>query len=268
VKSNSEAEISVKSSSDSPKAEVNVAATVSPSVHVEQSDSGVVVSTTNGWTGRLQVAAVTTTDNVESDKSSIEIVVNPDAASNLQTTPKSLQNANVQWSPSPSQVVGYEVAVNGNVECKTVTTSCVLPVAIGPKSKVEVTAIGNDQTTSLPVIASVTIEKPIPAIVVNFATNSATLSATAKAELRAVAKVIQQTGYTSLVVTGHTDSVGKDLLNQPLSTARANSTSAYLTKLLPGIDVSPAGFSKNVPVASNASTTGKAANRRAEVSVR
>jgi len=268
VKSNSESEISVKSSSDSPKAEVNVSATVSPSVHVEQSDSGVVVSTTNGWTGRLQVAAVTTTDNVESDKSSIEIVVNPDAASNLQTTPKSLQNANVQWSPSPSQVVGYEVAVNGNVECKTVTTSCVLPVAIGPKSKVEVTAIGNDQTTSLPVIASVTIEKPIPAIVVNFATNSATLSATAKAELRAVAKVIQQTGYTSLVVTGHTDSVGKDLLNQPLSTARANSTSAYLTKLLPGIDVSPAGFSKNVPVASNVSAIGKAANRRAEVSVR
>ncbi len=268
VKSNSESAISVKNVSEVPQAEVNVGATVSPSVHVEQSDSGVVVSTTNGWTGRLQVAAVTTTDNVESDKSSIEIVVNPDAASNSLTTPKTLQNANVQWSPSPSQVVGYEVSVNGNIECKTVSTSCALPVAIGPKSKVEVTAIGNDQTTSIPVIANVKVEKPIPAIVVNFATNSATLSAKAKADLRAVAKVIQETGYTSLVVAGHTDAVGKNGLNQPLSIARANSTSAYLTKLLPGVEVAPAGFSKAVPVASNSTDAGKAANRRAEVSVR
>jgi uncharacterized repeat protein (TIGR02543 family) len=268
VKSNSESAISVKSVSEVPQAEVNVGATVSPSVHVEQSDSGVVVSTTNGWTGRLQVAAVTTTDNVESDKSSIEIVVNPDAASNTLTTPKTLQNASVQWSPSPSQVVGYEVTVNGNVECKTVSTSCALPVAIGPKSKVEVTAIGNDQTTSIPVLANVKVDKPIPAIVVNFATNSAVLSAKAKADLRAVAKVIQETGYTSLVVAGHTDAVGKNGLNQPLSIARANSTSAYLTKLLPGVEVAPAGFSKAVPVASNSTDAGKAANRRAEVSVR
>jgi len=268
VKPNSDSEIAIKNVTNSLGSEVKIDGSVSPSVHVEQTDAGVVVTTSNGWTGRLQVAAVTSTDNVSSDKTSIDIVVNPDAPTESAALPKSLQSATINWQASLSQVIGYEVSVDGVQECKTSNNSCVVPIAIGPKTKVQVTAIGNDQTTSVPVAAGVKIEQQIRAIVVNFATNSAILSAQAKLELRTVAKVIEATGYTTLTVGGHTDSVGKDLLNQPLSNARAKSTSAYLSKLLPDIEVTQAGFSKSVPVALNSSLAGKAANRRAEVSVR
>jgi flagellar motor protein MotB len=53
--------------------------------------------------------------------------------------------------------------------------------------------------------------------------------------------------------------------NQKLSVARANSTIAYLKKLLPNVKFVRSGFAAGEPVADNSTTEGKAANRRAEV---
>ena len=75
---------------------------------------------------------------------------------------------------------------------------------------------------------------------------------------------VKTAGYRTLTVYGHTDSVG-GIDNQKLSIARANSTIAYLKKLLPGVTSALSGFAASEPVANNATAQGKASNRRAEV---
>ena len=107
---------------------------------------------------------------------------------------------------------------------------------------------------------------PVPAITVNFATNSSVLSATQKAELNKIAEYIVEEGFLRLVVHGFTDSRG-GVDNQALSVARAKSTADYLAKLAPGIDFVVAGFGPSKPVATNSTDAGMAANRRAELSL-
>jgi hypothetical protein len=62
-------------------------------------------------------------------------------------------------------------------------------------------------------------------------------------------------GANAVTITGY----------QKLSVARANSTIAYLKRLLPNVKFVRSGFAAGEPVADNSTTEGKAANRRAEV---
>lgn len=77
----------------------------------------------------------------------------------------------------------------------------------------------------------------------------------------------------SIVISGHTDSTGTDEVNRKLSTARANSVLAYLLDSGSGSlnryaqYFCAAGYAANRPVASNSSASGRAANRRIEISI-
>jgi OOP family OmpA-OmpF porin len=69
-----------------------------------------------------------------------------------------------------------------------------------------------------------------------------------------------------LEVQGHTDAVGSDAYNQPLSEARARSVVIWLTQH--GVAtprLSAHGYGKTRPVASNATDEGRARNRRVEI---
>ncbi|MDD2920342.1 MAG: TolC family outer membrane protein [Rhodoferax sp.] len=71
-----------------------------------------------------------------------------------------------------------------------------------------------------------------------------------------------------VIATGHTDSVGADAYNQRLSVARAEAVKAYLVSH--GVDVKRVraiGKGETEPVADNATTEGRAKNRRVDVSV-
>jgi outer membrane protein OmpA-like peptidoglycan-associated protein len=70
----------------------------------------------------------------------------------------------------------------------------------------------------------------------------------------------------SVIIEGHTDSVGSDDYNIGLSQRRANSVKSYL--LSQGIDASrifAAGLGEGTPVAENTTPTGRQMNRRVEV---
>ena len=136
---------------------------------------------------------------------------------------------------------------------------------MGPKTPVEITAYGGDNLKAV-IAPTYQPNKPIPAITVNFATNSSVLNTAQKAELNKIAKYITEEGFMRLVVYGFTDSRG-GVDNQALSVARAQSTADYLAKLAPGIDFVVAGFGASKPVASNKTDAGMAANRRAELSL-
>ena len=77
----------------------------------------------------------------------------------------------------------------------------------------------------------------------------------------------------SIVISGHTDSIGTDAENRVLSTARANAVLNYLLSAQKGeLDryaryFCAAGYGATRPVASNDSDEGRAQNRRIEISI-
>ena len=86
--------------------------------------------------------------------------------------------------------------------------------------------------------------------------------------LNSVALVLKEYNKTSITVSGHTDNVGKDDLNQKLSQDRANSVAQYLSSQ--GVDggrISAVGKGESEPIADNATENGRAQNRRVEITI-
>jgi outer membrane protein OmpA-like peptidoglycan-associated protein len=83
-----------------------------------------------------------------------------------------------------------------------------------------------------------------------------------------VADVVLRYGKTTLTVVGHTDNVGSNDYNQKLSERRAHSVAEYLeSKRVNGMRLALAGKGETQPIESNASETGRQANRRVEIYV-
>jgi len=83
-----------------------------------------------------------------------------------------------------------------------------------------------------------------------------------------VALVVNKYEKTTLVVEGHTDSVGSNESNQYLSETRANSVKSYLGGT--GVDprrVTTIGMGEYQPLVSNSDEAGKQTNRRVELKI-
>jgi outer membrane protein OmpA-like peptidoglycan-associated protein len=105
----------------------------------------------------------------------------------------------------------------------------------------------------------------VPPITANFDTNSYTLNKEQKLELQAIAKYLIKHKLASIVVEGHTDSVGKGKDNQILSQNRANAIAEYMSKFVPGTAFTPVGYGEYSPLVPNTTSENKAMNRRAEL---
>ena len=95
-------------------------------------------------------------------------------------------------------------------------------------------------------------------------------SAAVKPEFRPVLDQVAQTlaSYQSnfVDISGHTDSIGSDAVNQRLSEQRAKAVADYLG--YQGVNaarVATRGFGKTYPIASNDTEQGRAENRRVEI---
>ncbi len=100
----------------------------------------------------------------------------------------------------------------------------------------------------------------------NFTSGGSDLPSDSLAVLAKVKDVAQELGPKSIVVEGHTDSVGGKAINQKISQTRASTVAKYLNTN--GIEESATqsvgyGFSK--PIASNKSAAGRAQNRRVDI---
>lgn len=86
--------------------------------------------------------------------------------------------------------------------------------------------------------------------------------------LNNVARTLSEYNQTIVEVTGHTDSVGSDAVNQRLSEQRAASVGNYLIGqgvLRERFEI--VGMGKRYPIASNDTDSGRALNRRVEIRV-
>ena len=233
-------------------------------VSIRVTATGISVTPVDGFTGVIVVPVAATVDGVETVVLN-KIVINPVAPKAVNFAPTEINKSSISWAPSTSQTTGYLVTINGKQVCQTTATTCPVAALIGPKSVVSITALGNDQTVSTPVLVPYVATRPIPALKVNFAVGSAVLSREQKIEIRSIARVIDTQGFTRLVVSGFTDSSGSLALNRALSEARAKSVAAFMRTLLPKIAIKASAFGPNRPLASNGSASGKAQNRRTEI---
>jgi outer membrane protein OmpA-like peptidoglycan-associated protein len=101
-----------------------------------------------------------------------------------------------------------------------------------------------------------------------FATGKYELLPIAMSKLDEVAKALVDQGYKSIVVEGHTDSMGGDGPNTELSQRRADSVRMHLvSRGITASKISSVGLGESRPIADNSSPEGRANNRRVEIVV-
>jgi OmpA-OmpF porin, OOP family len=78
---------------------------------------------------------------------------------------------------------------------------------------------------------------------------------------------IKQSGFESIVVEGHTDSIGPDVYNQYLSGRRAEAVREQMIQKfqLPAEKIKAIGFGSSKPIADNGNYQGRRKNRRVEL---
>jgi len=101
----------------------------------------------------------------------------------------------------------------------------------------------------------------------NFPSGAAVIPETSKLLLAKVAAIIKKLDAETVVVQGHTDSVGSVKVNQRLSTERAKAVASYLSSFRGGYKIKYVGYGEGYPIASNETAAGRAVNRRVDLVV-
>ena len=104
---------------------------------------------------------------------------------------------------------------------------------------------------------------------ISFDTGSYTIKPQLRAVLDPFATSLRDDPAARIAIIGHTDNVGSDAVNNPLSVERAQSVRDYLTtRGISGARVETAGRGEREPVADNSTESGRAKNRRVEIFLR
>jgi len=110
------------------------------------------------------------------------------------------------------------------------------------------------------------VEKAVRLEGANFATGSSKLLKAADSKLNEVVDAAKEYPDVQLDVTGYTDNVGNAQKNLKLSQERANAVKAYLVKNgVAAGRINAKGAGADAPIADNATSDGRAKNRRVEV---
>lgn len=100
---------------------------------------------------------------------------------------------------------------------------------------------------------------------ISFEPGSATIDATALGALDDIAAILKLCGAIRLEIQGHTDSQGREVMNQQLSQARAQSVLNELrARRVLTSTYSAKGYGESTPIADNKTEDGREANRRIE----
>jgi len=183
--------------------------------------------------------------------------------------PANAKSTLVSWksiAPTKETVVKLGAAT----VCTTTATTCVVNQLLGPNSTLQIIATGISGAIANPVLPNYVAPKKLVEVgTANFATNSTKLTAAQKNSLKKVAADMEAKGFTQLTVYGYSDQTGTKATNDKISLARATAIYSHLKVLLAEkqLTVTLIGKGFKDPVASNATAKGRAANRRAVVSI-
>ena len=132
---------------------------------------------------------------------------------------------------------------------------------------VEVEAMDADKVTMADITSGIDLEGKQAFYGLYFETGSANLKESSQGELALLAEYLKDNADAAYFIVGHTDNVGTYSSNRFLAKARAQSVIAALEGQF-ALDISnltPVGIGPVSPVASNATESGRAQNRRVEL---
>ena len=166
-------------------------------------------------------------------------------------------------TPTPPVVVPTPPVIVPTPVAPVITPTAVpTPVATPPAPTPVPTVITDPEPTKPAVVKPASIKATV-----YFSTNSSVLSGSERKKLREVILAVKKHGFTSITISGHTDSRNGMKGAIKLATARANSAKDYIRTYLPNIKITISAHGPLKPVATNATKSGLAKNRRAEVTV-
>lgn len=103
---------------------------------------------------------------------------------------------------------------------------------------------------------------------ITFDTNKSNIKPNFYGTLNKVSSTLAEDNQSVILVTGYTDSTGNDSINIPLSQARAQAVSSYLSAQgVPAVRINAQGHGSANPIADNATPQGREMNRRVEISI-
>ena len=125
----------------------------------------------------------------------------------------------------------------------------------------------NRVTSLANTVANLDNYRPVVETTVHFGFDKADLTPKAKQALDELGQDIPNTKHYIIVIDGNTDSTGPADYNYQLSQRRSSAVIQYLAQKydVPAHKIYVIGLGKEKPVASNASSTGRAKNRRVDV---
>lgn len=174
---------------------------------------------------------------------------------------------------SPSSTLPTTASTTAPTTAAT-TTVTVTPSAPTPSvTTVTVTATPSGQSGSGAAAAAIgcdTFNKDVSGILranpIQFVQGGTALTEGSKATVSAVAKALTSCGSKAAVVTGYTDNTGTEAVNQVVSARRAAAVRNQLVADgVPASRVASSGAGQSNPVASNDTESGRAQNRRVEI---
>ena len=101
-----------------------------------------------------------------------------------------------------------------------------------------------------------------------FEPGSARLDVTGKQIMDDIAEILRECGALTMEIGGHTDSQGRETMNQQLSQSRAQTVlnELRMRRVLTG-EITAVGYGESEPIADNDTEEGREANRRIEFKV-
>lgn len=125
----------------------------------------------------------------------------------------------------------------------------------------------NDTTSTL--VKSNTLPQLNQSIILKnifFKTNESNLLESSFVELDHWVDQLTQLANTTIIIGGHTDDTGDEILNRDLSTARAKAVADYLiAKGIDSVRINYKGYGSSKPIANNLTIEGKQQNRRVDI---
>ncbi len=231
--------------------------------HVAIDESRVRISPIMGFTGKTELVFEARSSNAIS-RIRQPLLVLPETVDAISAKVNSLTEVVLNW-PAVIGAVRYSISDSSGEICSTNTNSCTSSTLIGPKSNLSVQVVGNDQSSATSeLIPGVTAD--FIAAIVNFEIGSFEVSQKSKWNLMQLSKIIEQVGFSRILLTGHTDNL-TGINNRQLSLDRAKSVSSILSEYLPQAKIGLSGKGASSPIASNMDSLGKAANRRVEIKI-
>jgi OOP family OmpA-OmpF porin len=174
----------------------------------------------------------------------------------------------IQWSTSTaSEECDPDAVPRKTVAAPPPAPVAAVPVAAPALVPVPAPVVAAPKAAPLPVLSRT--ENLTLGADASFDSGKVDLKSEGQAKLDQLAAKLKGMQIGSIAITGYTDNVGSDALNQRLSLRRAEAVKAYLVaKGVEAAKIRTAGRGKASPVADNKSAMGRAKNRRVDVDIK